>query len=284
MIGVAGATGLLGKAFMRHLGKGALPFGKCEFDHIIHAAGYGEPARFMATPYETIDVNTSFLFHLARYLKPGGSLLFLSSSEVYSGSIDTPYTEQAIGSTNPEHPRACYIESKRCGEAIVHAMRAQGINAKIIRLAAVYGPTNKDDNRVLPFFVKQALTAGVIKLRDQGLALRTYCYVDDAVKMMMNVLYGGSQAVYNISAKKYVTIYELAELIAKMTGARVDIPLNSMSIRGAPNDVIVNIDRYCQEFGEPVFTSLESGLAMTINAMCKELDLENDLCHFASRT
>ena len=283
MIGVAGSTGLLGKAFMRHLGNEALPFGKCDYDHIIHAAGYGEPARFTAKPYETIDVNTSFLFHLARYLNPGGSLLFLSSSEVYSGSSNIPYTEHAIGCTSPEHPRACYIESKRCGEAIVHAMRAQGINAKVIRLAAVYGPTNKNDNRVLPFFVKQALTTGVIKLRDQGLALRTYCYVDDAFKMMTNVLYGGSQAVYNVSAKKYLTIHELAEIIAKMTGARVELPLDSMSVKGAPDDVIVSIDRYCREFGDPIFTSLESGLAMTIDAMRKEINFEDDISYSSSR-
>ncbi len=86
---------------------------------------------FMANPVATFQVNTTATATLLQKLKPGGSFLFLSSSEVYSGLKKSPVTESDIGTTTPLHPRACYIEGKRGGETICNAYRSQGVRATV---------------------------------------------------------------------------------------------------------------------------------------------------------
>lgn len=138
-------------------------------DVIIHAATYGQPAMFMENPLATLKLNTTATFVLLDKLLPGGKFLFLSSSEVYSGLTNAPFTENQIGTTNPAHPRSCYIEAKRCGEAICSVYRANGIDAKSVRLSLAYGPgTRVGDKRVINSFIEQALRAKVIRLLDRG--------------------------------------------------------------------------------------------------------------------
>ena len=93
-------------------------------DVIIHAATYGQPGKFADFPDETLKLNTSSTLYLLDKLRPGDRFLFLSSSEVYDGLNDLPFHEEQIGTTNTTHPRACYIEGKRCGEAICNAYRS----------------------------------------------------------------------------------------------------------------------------------------------------------------
>ena len=123
-------------------------------DYIIHAAGYGQPGRFMENPIKTLKLNTETTFCLFDKLKKDGKLLFLSTSEVYSGLTNPPHKESEIGSTNTTHPRSCYIEAKRCGEAICNAYRTKGVKAKSARLSLAYGPgTKQNDLRVINSFI-----------------------------------------------------------------------------------------------------------------------------------
>jgi len=103
------------------------------FDYILHCAGYGQPQMFAKDKIKTIHINTDNIPVLFSTLKPEGKFLFISTSELYSG-LKMPlggYAETDIGTTTPQHPRACYIEGKRCGEGIVTAYREQGYDAMI---------------------------------------------------------------------------------------------------------------------------------------------------------
>ena len=136
-------------------------------DVIIHAATYGQPELFLENAAATLKLNTMATFALLERLLPGGRFLFLSSSEVYSGLTQAPFSEAHIGTTNTTHPRACYIEGKRCGEAICGAYRARGMAITAARLSLGYGPgTRSGDRRVLYAFIDRALRDGVIRLRD----------------------------------------------------------------------------------------------------------------------
>lgn len=230
-------------------------------DYIIHAAGYGQPQMFSKDKLKTIEVNTTFTSNLFSYLKPKGTFLFVSTAEVYSGTR-SPHRETDIGTTTPQHERACYIEGKRCGEAICMAYKEQGYNVKIARLALAYGPgTKKGDTRVLNQFIEQALTNKKIVMKDTGDAVRTYCYVYDVVKQILSILFEGIDCVYNVGGKSTILIRHLAEMIAEMTGSKVI--MGNKSLKGAPSDVILNIYKVTTEF--PMYlVGLESGLLETI--------------------
>ena len=237
-------------------------------DLIIHAATYGQPGKFMEKQEVTIKLNTTVtIFLLENCLKDKGKFLFVSTSEVYNGLPTPPYDETQIGTTLTDDSRACYIEAKRCGEAITNIFFKKGVNAASVRLSLAYGPgTRKDDMRVLNNFIQKALSKNEIDLLDQGTALRTYCYVSDAVNMMWNVLINGKSNLYNVGGISSTSIYELAKLIGDITNSKIILPnKNNSSVSGAPKNVSLDISKYQNEFGNKEFININEGITNTIN-------------------
>lgn len=233
---------------------------------IIHAATYGQPGMFATIPDVTLKLNTLATVFLLDRLRPGDKFLFLSSSEVYGGLANPPFHEEQIGTTNTTHPRACYIEGKRCGEAICQAYRVKGIDAKAVRLCHAYGPgTRSDDQRAMNSFIEMALREKRITLLDAGLARRSYCYISDAGAMLWRVLLMGKDAIYNVGGDYRTTISELAQRIASIMNVEVVMPEDeARSMPGAPNEVRVSIAKFENEFGKPASTDPEAGLRQTI--------------------
>jgi len=234
-------------------------------DYIIHAAGYGQPGRFMENPTKTLKLNTEITFYLFDKLKNNGKFLFLSTSEVYSGLTNPPHKEFEVGSTNTTHPRSCYIEAKRCGEVICNAYGARGVKAKSARLSLAYGPgTKPDDLRVLNSFIQKA-TQGNIELLDYGEAKRTYCYISDAIEILWNILLFGKEPVYNVGGISSITIADLARKIGKHLNVPAVFPkISSDKISGAPVDVSLDMTKVKNEFGKTKYVSFDEGLARTI--------------------
>lgn len=267
---LVGSSGLIGSNLMASVPEGIqiitlerheFPSEKLgEFDYIIHSAGYAQPTKFLADEIATISVNTTMTMALFRLLKSDGKFLYMSSSEVYNGT-PPPQNETQIGTTDSTHPRACYIEGKRCGEAICMAYRRLGYDVKIARLSLTYGGTKKGDTRALNYFVEQGLK-GKIQLMDKGEAKRTYLYVEDAVKILWDILLKGTQPIYNVGGTSRTTIADLAYKIGELTGA--EVVLGDKGLVGAPNDVCLDIGLVLTEFGPREFTSLEEGLKKTI--------------------
>lgn len=267
---VTGSTGLIGRQLVEDLKLRYVEVftpGRHEYippaDYIIHAAGYGQPAKFMAAPMETIQVHAFDPAWLIHRLKPGGRLLYLSSSEVYSGNPKHSYTESDIGSTTPSHPRACYIQAKMMGETICNVARQEGIDTVVARVALGYGPGIKaDDERAIYAFIRQAITKNEIVLKDNGMALRTYCYITDMSEMLLNILFRGQENLYNVGGLETVPIVMLAKKIQSVTGCTVVVPPNQPDA-SAPMNVKLDIRRYCEEFGVPNFVTLYEGIRRT---------------------
>jgi len=237
-------------------------------DILIHAAGYGQPAKFMSDPLSTIALNTSTVLHLDHLLEKVGRALFISSSEVYSGNSFVPHMEGYIGTTTPQHPRGAYIEGKRCGEALAHALNERNKTYKVARASLSYGPgTRKDDDRVINQFIAQAITKGGITCKDAGRAGRTYNYISDCVEMLFNILLQGKHHVYNVGGTSNISIRELAITVATLTGTKATFPeeTGGQADQSAPSWVKSSIDRYRQEFGKDKFVDMVDGLTRTIN-------------------
>jgi len=233
---------------------------------IVHAATYGQPGMFMAEAVGTLKLNTTATVALLEKLLPGGQFLFISTSEVYSGLGSPPYRENQIGVTNTTHPRSCYIEAKRCGEAICNAFRSAGVDAKSARLCLAYGPgTRPGDKRVLNSFIERGLRNKVIELLDQGEARRTYGYISDAAYMLWRVLLEGKDPVYNVGGISTTTIAELARLVGRQLNVPVRIPLEvKEGMAGAPSDTQLTFTRFQSQFGKVDFVGLDEGVERTV--------------------
>lgn len=245
-----------------HAGCSSLP----PADIIIHCAGYAQPLVFMTDPVTTYQVNTTATVTLLKRLNPGGAFLFVSSTEVYSGITNKIASESDIGTTDPAHPRACYIEGKRGGEAICHAYRNQGVRAIAARLGMTYGPgTRKHDKRAMNEFIEGALCQGRIEVIDAGKAIRTYGYVSDAVELMWQIALRGTQPVYNVGGHSTVTIAELAQMLGSILGVPVSHRSVQAEVAGAPEEVRLDLSRVEKEFSKHSYVSLEEGLRATID-------------------
>ena len=237
-----------------------------KFDMIFHCAGYGQPLKFLKDQFSTISLNTSVLVKLIKCLTNDGKIIYLSSSEVYSGFNGEYPNEKDIGNSTPEDTRACYIEGKRCGETIINTLNNSMKSGVSIRLALAYGPgTKHDDERVLNQFIKSSIKNNNISLLDKGQSIRRYIFIEDAIEMIINIASSGVEQVYNVGGKERVSILELAKNIQNITGCSVNVPKKSNGLIGAPENVGLDISRYKEEFGEIDFKSLEEGLKLTIN-------------------
>lgn len=275
---LTGATGLIGRTLAE-----ALVYADCDrvetardfndvippfsgFDYIIHAAGYAAPNMFTQSPMETIRVNTTGLLGLFNKKSTKGKLLFLSSSEIYSGLVGYPQESQ-VGLTTPSHPRAPYIEAKRCGEAICNAWG----DAKIARVCSSYGPgAALGDTRVINQLICSALKYGKVNLLDAGEAIRRFGFITDTATMLLNILLYGKYPIYNVTGREQHTIAEVARNIAFITQA--EFSTGKSDNLAAPSRATPSIQRYAEEFPAHSFVPMSEGLERTVHWYRKLMD------------
>lgn len=246
------------------------------FDLIVHAAGYGQPGKFLSNFKKTMELNSTVTLRLTDHLNDHGQFLFLSTSEIYSGLSNPPFSEFEVGTTNTNHERAPYIEGKRFGEAVVSKLKYTNrqITGYSARLALAYGPGTKiGDSRVLYSFVNDALKFGKISMLDTGQAMRTYCYVLDAMEMFLAILQNGEDDIYNVGGNSRLTIAQLAKQIASITGAELEIPSgNDPFLKSAPTDVWLDLQKIMKIRESSSFVPIEEGLSRTVSWMQANLE------------
>ena len=218
-------------------------------DFIIHAASIASPPIYRKYPLKTIDVNYQGTRNILEFAKkyPIEGFLLLSSSEIYGDPTVIPTPENYWGHVSSTGPRACYDESKRLAETIsIIFWQMYGIPVKIARPFNVYGPyLNLDDGRAIPNFMKNALEKSEIKIYSDGTPTRSFCYVTDAIKGFLTILFDSPPGgIFNVGNDEEVSILELAKKIKKNIGKEINIKLE---ISDDPNYTKDNPTRRCPD-------------------------------------
>ncbi len=251
--------------------------GNLKFDYCMHFATYGQPKKFLAHPKETVELNIHVLFNLLELAKKNHAVfLYPSSSEIYGEADEKhiPTEESYYGFVNTLSERAIYAESKRLAETICF-LYSKKTNVKIARLLICYGPGVKyDDQRVYAEFIKKAQNSGEITMMDEGKALRTLCFISDAIEMLLNILLNAHEMVYNVSGRETVTIKQLAEIIAKINHAKLSSSIAPKNISGTPDRSALSNKKYVREFNKKKFVGLVEGLKAT-SVWFRNLKIDN---------
>lgn len=195
-------------------------------DYIVHAASFADPNSYASFPAETILTNIIGTKNVLEYCKSNPArVLFTSSFEVYGQSDCEEYDESNYGVIDLNLLRNCYPESKRAAECLCKAYHAEyNVDCLISRLPSVFGPTMRpDDNKAHAQFIRNALEGKNVVLHSPGTQRRTYCYLIDAVRAILHILfYGKSGEIYNVANDRSITtIAELARMIAERAGREV---------------------------------------------------------------
>ena len=183
---------------------------------IWHMACPASPAKYQLNPIETSKIcfiGTNNMLELA--LKNKSKFLFASSSEIYGNPQVHPQLEGYEGSVDTSSIRACYSEGKRMAETLCFDFhRKYNLDIRIARIFNAYGPgMSIKDGRVISNFIAQALNGNEITLYGDGSQTRSFCYIDDMVRGIINLMNSNYKKPINLGHFKEYKILELAEII-----------------------------------------------------------------------
>jgi dTDP-glucose 4,6-dehydratase len=235
-------------------------------DWILHFASPASPMDYQKLPIQTLKVGalgTHNALGIAKVKKAG--FLLASSSEVYGDPLVHPQDESYWGNVNPTGPRGVYDEAKRFAEALTMAYhRIHKIEVRIARIFNTYGERmRKDDGRVVPNFIIQALKGKPLTIYGDGTQTRSFCYITDLVKGIWKLINSKINTPINLGNPTELSIIEFAKLVIKLTKSKskmkhYPLPINDPKIR------CPDISLAKKELKWSSTVSLEEGIMRTI--------------------
>ena len=111
-------------------------------------------------------------------------LIYASSSSVYGGNTNMPYSEK----NSVDHPVSLYAATKKSNELMAHTYsHLYGIPSTGLRFFTVYGPWGRPD-MALFIFTKAILNGDPINVFNNGHMIRDFTYVDDIAEALIRIL------------------------------------------------------------------------------------------------
>ncbi len=180
-----------------------------------------------------------------------------------------PFSEGDLWDGYPEETNAPYGVAKKAFLIGAQAYREQyGLNAVFILPTNLYGPRDNFDletSHVIAALVRKMVESGdEVVLWGDGSATREFLYVDDCVDGLVLAAerYDGPDPV-NLGAAREISIRELAELIADVTGFEGSITWDTTKPNGQPRRS-VDGTRARELFGFEARTPLREGIERTV--------------------
>ena len=243
-------------------------------DFVLHFASPASPVDYQKIPIQTLKAGSLGTHNtLGLALAKKAKYVLASTSEVYGDPLVNPQPESYLGNVNPIGIRGCYDEAKRFAEALTMAYhRIHRLDTKIVRIFNTYGPRmRKNDGRVVPNFITQALNNKPITVYGEGKQTRSFCYVSDLVDGIFRLMSSGLNEPVNLGNPEEHTILEFAETIKQLTKSKSRIVFKQLPVDD-PHVRCPDISKAGKELKWAPKISLNNGLAETINFFRKKAE------------
>ena len=246
-------------------------------DYILHLASNTHPMLYATDPIGTITTNIIGLQNMLEFSVEHKTtrFVFSSSNEIYGenrGDVEI-FDEDYCGYIDCNTLRAGYPESKRCGEALCQAYKAQkDLDVIIARVTRSYGPTmNMSDTKAVSQFIKKGIAGEDIVLKSSGTQYYSYTYMADAVSgLLWAMLTGENGEAYNIAdIHSDIMLKDLASIIAEINGKEVvfEIP-DDVEAAGYSKATKARLNGgKLQNLGWKPRYDIKSGMERTINIL-----------------
>jgi UDP-glucose 4-epimerase len=191
-------------------------------DIIFNLAGHMSHLDSLLYPHRDLELNCAAqltLLEACRCYNPHVKVVFTSTRQVYGRPELLPVSEahrvapldiNGIHKLAAEHYHLLYH-------------RLYGTRAVCLRLTNTYGPRQllaHERQGFIGWFVRHALTDGVIELYGEGKQRRDINYVDDVVEALL--LAGGSEKadgeIFNLGGSEPVSLSDIAMELTRLTG------------------------------------------------------------------
>lgn len=248
-----------------------------EVDAILNFACPASPKQYQLDPVRTIETNFLGMINLLHLAKETGArVLQASTSEVYGDPIASPQKESYWGNVNPIGIRSCYDEGKRAAETLCFDYKRQfDVDVRVIRIFNTYGPRMAiGDGRVVSNFIVQALRAENITIYGDGSQTRSFCYVEDLVNGICDVLNLGQpmETPMNLGNPDEFSMLELAQKVLEITGSKSRIIFQKLP-EDDPKQRKPDIELAKSTLGWKPKVELHSGIEKTMAYFLDVLDL-----------
>jgi GDP-L-fucose synthase len=244
---------------------------------VIHAAAVvGGIGANQANPATFFYDNAVMGLHLMEESRLHGVGKFVTIGTVcsYPKFTPVPFREESLWGGYPEETNAPYGLAKKMLLVQGQAYRQQyGFNVIHLIPVNLYGPGDNfdpDSSHVIPALIRKCMEARdagaeAIEAWGTGKASREFLYVDDAADAIVRAAesYDDPEPV-NIGAGAELTIRELVETIAELTGFKGRIDWDTSKPDGQPRRML-DTSRARERFGWTSSTPFREGLRRTID-------------------
>jgi len=233
---------------------------------VVHLAAQAGVRYSLENPYAYIEANVMgqvVILELCRTLPNLAHLVYASSSSVYGGNVDLPFSEK----DRVDHPVSLYAATKKADELMGHVYaHLHGMPMTGLRFFTVYGPWGRPDMAAY-IFTKALFEGQPIQLFNHGDMRRDFTYVDDIVGGVMRVMDKPPVAetgkaphrVYNIGNNNPENLTQYIKVLEEATGKTAILepaPMQPGDVRETYAD-ITGIER---DFGFRPQTLIEQGI------------------------
>ncbi len=193
-----------------------------------------------------------------------GRFIYLSSQEVYGKSyIDDIPEEEASSAKNF---RSMAIAQ---GEDICQTYKkTQDMDMAVLRIDHFYAVPKKGEKQYNPCY---QMTVEALKNQKISANKRnqfSMIYLDDVVEYIYRILEADEleHMVYNISSNRVISQMDLAEMIRKYMKEKIE---TADATVGERFRLVLNGNRYREEFDQKIFVDYETGVKQTVEYMGK---------------
>lgn len=234
-------------------------------DYVFHFISTTTPASAENDPLIDIETNIRMSVELLQLCVDTGvkSVIFASTGgAIYGEGGDTPCNEN-----DTPYPVSPYAIGKLTIEHYLRYFKVKhGLNSTVLRISNPYGerqPLHRKQG-VIPIFLENINEGLPLTVLGNGEMVRDYIYVRDLAKIIAHMFDKEAKyPVYNIGSGSGITVNEMVAAIEEVCHKKAEIitkPIPPTFV----HKVILDTDRYIQEFGMPTFTPLAEGLTATL--------------------
>jgi nucleoside-diphosphate-sugar epimerase len=226
--------------------------------HVFHLAAQAGVRRSWGTEfgvYTALNIDSTQRLLEACAKQPIERLVYASSSSVYGDEAQIPMVETAL-----PQPVSPYGVTKLAAEQLCHLYYVNfGVPCVSLRYFTVYGPRQRPDMGFNRFFAAILQGKPLIQYGD-GLQTRDFTYVADAATATADAAVRGVPGrVYNIGGGSRVSLREVFDLIARVSGRKVTIDQQDAQ-KGDMRDTYADTSRARADLGFAPSVTLEEGL------------------------
>lgn len=234
---------------------------------VFHLAAQASVSVSVAQPAFDADVNVLGSLNIFQAAVVAGvrKVVFASSGGAIYGSLE----EIPVREGHPQRPLSPYgVAKKAVGDYLYYYREIQGLEFSAIAPANIYGPRQDPHGEagVVAIFAERLLAMERPTIYGNGDQTRDFVFVDDVVDAFVRAADRGNGLILNVGTGVETTIQQLYDTMARLAG--FDEPASYAPARAG--DVLrsaVDPGRAEIHLGWKPFTSLEDGLARTLDAM-----------------